>query len=358
MKKLIKIAVILLVAGVIIFGVGFAFMKFDFSSMNTMKTETVTYYADSGFWDIEIDGGSSRVTVMPWDGDHCKIVCTEAEKITHTVTIENCTLRITEQDNRSWREYIGIFMQDMAIDVYLPQNKYEDLKINNSSGGIVISEGFCFEYVSAKASSGGIKVSGVSATDIELSASSGGITAQSLEVGGTLTLDINSGGIKLSDVKCTDVSAKTSSGGIKVSGVSATDIELSASSGGITAQSLEVGGTLTLDINSGGIKLSDVKCTDVSVEAGSGSVTLSNVIAFENMKLKTSSGSVKLKASDAENIEIKTGSGSVSGTLLTNKIFVTDTGSGSVSVPNSFEGGKCYIKTGSGSIKITVSDDK
>ncbi len=300
MKKLIKIAVILLVAGVIIFGVGFAFMKFDFSSMNTMNTETVTYYADSGFWDIEIDGGSSRVTVMPWDGDHCKIVCTEAEKITHTVTIENCTLRITEQDNRSWREHIGIFMQDMAIDVYLPQNKYEDLKISNSSGGIVISEGFCFECVSAKASSGGIKVSGISATDIELS----------------------------------------------------------ASSGGITAQSLEVGGTLTLDINSGGIKLSDVKCTDVSVEAGSGSVTLSNVIAFENMKLKTSSGSVKLKASDAENIEIKTGSGSVSGTLLTNKIFVTDTGSGSVSVPNSFEGGKCYIKTGSGSIKITVSDDK
>jgi DUF4097 and DUF4098 domain-containing protein YvlB len=51
---------------------------------------------------------------------------------------------------------------------------------------------------------------------------------------------------------------------------------------------------------------------------------------------------------------LKTTSGSVKGSLLTPKIFYTDTTSGSVDVPRSTEGGLCEIQTTSGSIRITI----
>lgn len=48
-------------------------------------------------------------------------------------------------------------------------------------------------------------------------------------------------------------------------------------------------------------------------------------------------------------------SGSVKGTLLSDKIFLTDSGSGSIRVPRSTEGGTCEITTTSGSIRIDIA---
>lgn len=57
---------------------------------------------------------------------------------------------------------------------------------------------------------------------------------------------------------------------------------------------------------------------------------------------------------DAGELYLKTESGSVSGTVLTEKVFLTETVSGTVNVPKTAKGGKCEIITKYGDVDISV----
>ena len=57
---------------------------------------------------------------------------------------------------------------------------------------------------------------------------------------------------------------------------------------------------------------------------------------------------------DAETICVNTDTGSVTGTLLTDKVFIIETDTGSVNVPKSITGGRCEITTDTGNIRITI----
>ncbi len=64
-------------------------------------------------------------------------------------------------------------------------------------------------------------------------------------------------------------------------------------------------------------------------------------------------GRLDASASACE-IYIKAGTGDVSGILLSDKIYVVNTNTGKVNVPNSVNGGRCEITTTTGDVKITV----
>ena len=57
---------------------------------------------------------------------------------------------------------------------------------------------------------------------------------------------------------------------------------------------------------------------------------------------------------DAETIYVNTDTGSVTATLLTDKMFIIETDTGSVDVPKSITGGRCEITTDTGNIRITI----
>ena len=57
---------------------------------------------------------------------------------------------------------------------------------------------------------------------------------------------------------------------------------------------------------------------------------------------------------DAAEITVKTGTGDVTGTLLSDKVFLTETGTGRIDVPKSTVGGRCEINTDTGDIKIDI----
>ena len=78
------------------------------------------------------------------------------------------------------------------------------------------------------------------------------------------------------------------------------------------------------------------------------------VIALESFSVKRSTGDVKFNSCDAAEIYVKTDTGDVNGTLLSDKVFITETGTGSINVPNSIVGGRCEITTDTGDIKIDV----
>jgi hypothetical protein len=57
-----------------------------------------------------------------------------------------------------------------------------------------------------------------------------------------------------------------------------------------------------------------------------------------------------------DEIYLKTDTGDVSGFLLSDKIFIAESDTGRISVPKTFTGGKCEVKTDTGNIKITVKN--
>ena len=78
------------------------------------------------------------------------------------------------------------------------------------------------------------------------------------------------------------------------------------------------------------------------------------MIAENRLSVKRSTGDVKFSGCDAEKLYVKTGTGNVRGSLLTDKVFITDTDTGSVDVPKTAAGGRCEIKTGTGDIKMEI----
>jgi len=63
---------------------------------------------------------------------------------------------------------------------------------------------------------------------------------------------------------------------------------------------------------------------------------------------------VEFTACDAGEIVIETDTGDVEGTLLSDKIFITETDTGRIDVPKTTTGGRCQITTDTGDIKIKI----
>ncbi len=56
----------------------------------------------------------------------------------------------------------------------------------------------------------------------------------------------------------------------------------------------------------------------------------------------------------AGEIFVETDTGDVTGSLLTDKVFITQTDTGSIDVSKIADGGKCEISTDTGDIRITM----
>ena len=65
-------------------------------------------------------------------------------------------------------------------------------------------------------------------------------------------------------------------------------------------------------------------------------------------------GNVNFDGSDAAEIFVKTSTGKVTGNFLTDKVFITQTDTGTVAVPKTVTGGRCKIATDTGDIEIKI----
>ena len=81
---------------------------------------------------------------------------------------------------------------------------------------------------------------------------------------------------------------------------------------------------------------------------------MDNVIAAEKLSIERSTGDVKFDGSDATEIYVKTDTGDVTGSLLTDKVFITQTDTGDVDVPKTTTGCRCEIITDTGDIRIKI----
>ena len=115
--------------------------------------------------------------------------------------------------------------------------------------------------------------------------------------------------------------------------------------------------SISIDSTSGNILMNNEAFSEsIKIKATSGNIKLNNTKSLGTANLTATSGNIFLSDFDAENINIKVTSGNIKGNLLSDKIFVTKSTSGNISVPKTEGGGTCKIITTSGNISVSISD--
>ncbi len=290
-------AAFLLVIGLIIFSSVMAFYNWDFNKLSTIQFETNTYMVNDVFKDISINSDTADILFVPSEDAACKVVCFEELKSKHSVIVKNGKLSIDNIQEKKWYEHIGITFTSPKITVHIPQGEYEALVIKSSTGDTEIPKDFKFKTIDISQSTG----------------------------------DVRNYADALQKIKI-----KTSTGNIRMENISSSKIELSTSTG-------------KTDIR-------NANCYTLTSYADTGSLYLSNVIATEKFAIERDTGSVNLNGCDAAEISIKTDTGDISGTLLSDKVFITNSDTGKIDVPKSINGGKCELYTDTGNIKISISE--
>ena len=314
-KMWLILAASLILTGLIIFGGVMTALKWDFGKLSTTKYVTNEHAVSEAFTDISVNTQTSKVIFAVSDTDTVKVTCHEEKNLKHEVSVNNGTLTVEVKDTRKWYEYIGINFGSSKVTVYLPSGSYGACTVKTSTGDIEIPKDFTFE---------GLDISG-STCDVNCLASV-------------------SGAVKI----------KLSTGDITLESLSAGALDLTVSTGRITATGISCPGEVKAKCSTGKMNFTDVNCKSLISEGNTGDVYLKNVIASEKFDIKRDTGDVNLDGCDAGEIFITTDTGDVSGTLLTEKVFITKTDTGKTDVPKTVNGGRCEITTDTGDIKISV----
>ena len=286
------IAASLVAVGILIFAWIMQSVGWDFTKLSTVNFETNTYEIAEDFSQISIETDTTDIVFAPYDGGKSKVVCTEQTNLKHTVTVRDGILKIGIVDEREWYEHIGISIGNSQITVYLSENEYNSLFIDEDTGDIEISDYFKFQ-----------------------------------------TIDIS-----------------TSTGDISLKNVEAKEIDLSVSTGHIFAERINCDETLKIEVSTGKTKLKDITCKNLSTQGDTGDINLEKVLVEEKITAERRTGDIFFDQCDAAELYITTDTGDVKGNLLSDKIFFAYTDTGRVDVPKSTVGGRCEISTDTGDI--------
>ena len=132
------------------------------------------------------------------------------------------------------------------------------------------------------------------------------------------------------------------------------EINIGCSTGNVEMTSVNCEGKIQIGVTTGNATLTNVTCKSLISNGSTGGISLINVTASEEFSVERSTGNVTFQRCDAAKITVVTSTGNVTGTLLSDKIFITDSSTGKIDVPKTVSGGECNIKTSTGNIEIRI----
>ena len=151
-----------------------------------------------------------------------------------------------------------------------------------------------------------------------------------------------------------EIAITTSTGHIRVEDIETTNLMLSVTTGDIAAVNVICHEGIQMDVSTGKTDLSNVRCKNFVSSGDTGDIDMTEVIAVEKMTIERNTGDVRFHNSDASALFVTTDTGDVRGSLLTDKVFLTETDTGDIDVPKTTTGGRCQITTNTGDIKISI----
>ncbi len=335
-KKSVWVALLLCLAGALIWLVSFIAVGFDIKKLGTVSHETNTYEINGEFEKIVIDTKTADIRFVLTEGE-CKLVCHEEARMKHTAMVEGDTLMIWAVDTREWYDHIGMSFEDTALTLYLPESQFQKLEIESDTGDVEMSDDFRFRWATVKTDTGEIDWKAPVTERLTIESDTGDVWAEA-DAFGELHIDTSTGDVKVDAETITDLSVVTTTGDITVT----------------SAENQDTASIMT-KTDTGETLIENIRCEVCWVESDTGKIQLKNVIAGVTGYFASDTGDVTLEKVDAgTNFHIKTDTGDVSGTLLSKKTFLTETDTGRINVPKTTGDTECHITTATGDINIEV----
>ena len=289
------------------------------------------------FHSLEIVTTTADILVLPSGDQECHVSCYDKESMRHAVTVEDGTLKVKIADTRKWYNYIGFDFGHPQVTVYLPDAFFDAIAVSASTGDVEIKK-ISADDVSVVLSTGDVSLSEMAVSNITVTASTGDVNICESDVTDNIKAVVSTGDIDVLGVTGNSaISLKSTTGNTTLKNVNAASLSATASTGDAKFTSVSISGELCSKRDTG--------CTDI-VDTTAG-----------KFNLKASTGDVSFKRADADEIFVKVTTGDVEGTLLTDKVYITSTGTGKIDVPKTTTGGRCEITTTTGNIKISVPKD-
>lgn len=312
-KVVLILAGVLVAAGLILLVSYLASNQWVLTFSNGKTQETVTREVAAEFSKLRIEADTADIHLALSEDGVCRLECTESENETYVIEATGDTLTVRKNDARKWYQFFSFgFSREETLTVYLPRTEFDALEIEGSTGDIEIPQGFAF-------------------ADISIATSTGDVSCRARSEG---------------------LAIATSTGDITVADVSAGNIALAVSTGRVKISNVTCVRDISVAVSTGRTELSGVQCRNLTSTGSTGRLMMTDVIASGKLSAERSTGDVEFHGCDAAEIYVETTTGDVGGTLLTEKIFFTDTDTGDVRVPKTTTGGKCEITTTTGDIEI------
>ena len=306
----------LVLIGILAVGGVLSANHWDPAALSGKSFRTDTVEINESFRDITIRSDTEDIDFLASDDGRCRVVFYEKEKEKPAAFVHKGTLSIEVPDTGKWFERFTLFsFGSPRITVYLPQSAYGTLVIDESTGDVTLPVDFSFESIDINASTGNV---------VCCSSASGPIRIE------------------------------TSTGDIRLDGISADELGLCVSTGALDVRSAVCEGDFGVKVSTGRTVLTDVSCRNLVSEGSTGDIAMENLIAKERISVERSTGDVSFEQCDAAELLIVTDTGDVSGSLCSEKVFITQSDTGSVMVPGTTAGGICRITTDTGDIRIDI----
>lgn len=291
------IASLLVISGTVISAAALSSKGWDFGKLGTVNMKTNRREITEDFSNISIIADIEDIRILASTDNTASVIFVEEERQRHSADVINGTLNISFNDTREWYEKIGIFStKGPSITIYLPKTSYDALSIDSDTSDILLPKGFTFNSIKIKNSTGDIEMTNTTV--------------------GALELTTTTGDMEIENITCT--------------------------------------GDIKIAVTTGEAELSNITCSNLYSIGDTGDIELENVISQGSFNITRTTGDVGLEACDAAEITVVTDTGDVSGSLLSEKIYITSSDTGRIRVPQTTSGGKCQITTDTGDILFSM----
>lgn len=273
-KFWIIVASILLVAGVVLFGVFIGVNNgIDFKNLKPTNYKTNTYEFADEITDIDVKIETADISITPSNDGKTKVVCNESEKVAHKVFVEKGSLKVTVEDNRTWIDNFLSFTTH-SITIYLPKTEYNSIKIENVTGDVEVSSAFTFKNINVdvttsdvlicakatdgikiKSTTGDVTVLNVNSNVIEVKLTSGDVYFKNVIANEKIAINSTTGDVELEGCDALDIYLKTTTGDVEASLLSGKIFDVNVTTGEVRVPSNFEGGKCKVETTTGDVEI-------------------------------------------------------------------------------------------------------
>lgn len=303
-KRILKLAGLFIIIGIVVALVGFAVSGFDFRnfSANTYETHYAYFTTAKKIDRIVLDLDTTDVTVE-YTPDADKITITYETQ--HTKSGDALTKVIEKNENgvisfteeRSWRASISFFdFHEMKASITLPEDFATALDIETDTGDIIIKGAKVDSRVKLSTDTGDVRIENSAFSDISVEVNTGDVFIKDTKLSGAFLLESDTGDATLSGFEANSVSLSSDTGDVALRNVkSSTGIDIETDTGDVDLNGSIVAKSVGIETDTG-----DVDGEEATLDA-------------EVVAIRTSTGDAELKLAGTKGdyeilINVRTGS--------------------------------------------------